>query len=333
MRFPYIILIGIAIVSVWMLNGKYYKEELTLFGFAETKETEINLNFPVMVDELNVLSGQSVKEGQVLLKAKRLDSEIKFDDQELKISEINAKKRIWKSEQEGKLKTLESSYLNKAGEIQIEIDAIKNKLAQQKELYKGLDYIQSSEELSANHPSLLRIAAFEEESRNLEARYKLDLANLQSIIAKGTKDDDETIKRLRAEYKHVQDNKEIVVEIVAPSDGLIGNVHCKEGEHITDYRTLISFYEPNPTVVKAYVHEDFLVKVDIGDEFTISSIKDATQNYTGKVVGLGSRIVEIPARMRKVPEFKTYGREVIIRLPAKSNFLQNEKLVLTGIKI
>ncbi len=333
MRFPYIILIGIAIVSVWMLNGKYYKEELTLFGFAETKETEINLNFPVMVDELNVLSGQSVKEGQVLLKAKRLDSEIKFDDQELKISEINAKKRIWKSEQEGKLKTLESSYLNKAGEIQIEIDAIKNKLAQQKELYKGLDHIQSSEELSANHPSLLRIAAFEEESRNLEARYKLDLANLQSIIAKGTKDDDETIKRLRAEYKHVQDNKEIVVEIVAPSDGLIGNVHCKEGEHITDYRTLISFYEPNPTVVKAYVHEDFLVKVDIGDEFTISSIKDATQNYTGKVVGLGSRIVEIPARMRKVPEFKTYGREVIIRLPAKSNFLQNEKLVLTGIKI
>ena len=333
MRFPYIILIGIAIVSVWMLNGKYYKEELTLFGFAETKETEINLNFPVMVDELNVLSGQSVKEGQVLLKAKRLDSEIKFDDQELKISEINAKKRIWKSEQEGKLKTLESSYLNKAGEIQIEIDAIKNKLAQQKELYKGLDHIQSSEELSANPPSLLRIAAYEEESRNLEARYKLDLANLQSIIAKGTKDDDETIKRLRAEYKHVQDNKEIVVEIVAPSDGLIGNVHCKEGEHITDYRTLISFYEPNPTVVKAYVHEDFLVKVDIGDEFTISSIKDATQNYTGKVVGLGSRIVEIPARMRKVPEFKTYGREVIIRLPAKSNFLQNEKLVLTGIKI
>ncbi len=333
MRFPYIILIGIAIVSVWMLNGKYYKEELTLFGFAETKETEINLNFPVMVDELNVLSGQSVKEGQVLLKAKRLDSEIKFDDQELKISEINAKKRIWKSEQEGKLKTLESSYLNKVGEIQIEIDAIKNKLAQQKELYKGLDHIQSSEELSANHPSLLRIAAYEEESRNLEARYKLDLANLQSIIAKGTKDDDETIKRLRAEYKHVQDNKEIVVEIVAPSDGLIGNVHCKEGEHITDYRTLISFYEPNPTVVKAYVHEDFLVKVDIGDEFTISSIKDATQNYTGKVVGLGSRIVEIPARMRKVPEFKTYGREVIIRLPAKSNFLQNEKLVLTGIKI
>jgi len=178
----------------------------------------------------------------------------------------------------------------------------------------------------------MRIAAYEEERRNVEKRYQLDLTNLQSIIAKGTKDDDETIKRLRAEYKHVQENKEIVVDIVAPTDGLIGNVHCKEGEHITDFRTLISFYEPNPTLVKAYVHEDYLVKVDIGDEFKISSIKDITQTYTGKVVGLGSRIVEIPARMRKVPEFKTYGREVVIRLPAKSKFLQNEKLILIGIK-
>ena len=332
MRFPYIILIGIAAVSVWMLNGKYYQEELTLFGFAETKETEINLNFSVMVDELYVLSGQSVKEGQILLKAKRLDSDINFEDQEMKISEINAKKRIWRSEQEGKLKTLESSYLQKIGNIKVQIDAINNKLTQQKELYKGLDHVEANQELPANHPSKLRIAAYEEELRNIEKRYQLDLTNLQSIIAKGTKDDDETIKRLRAEYKHVQDNKEIVVDIVAPTDGLIGNVHCKEGEHITDYRTLISFYEPNPTLVKAYVHEDYLVKVDIGDEFKISSIKDITQTYTGKVVGLGSRIVEIPARMRKVPEFKTYGREVVIRLPAKSKFLQNEKLTLIGIK-
>lgn len=332
MRFPYIILIGIAVVSVWMLNGRYYQEELTLFGFAETKETEINLNFSVMVDELNVLSGQSVKEGQLLLRAKRLDSDIKFEDQEMKISEINAKKRIWRSEQEGRLKTLESSYLKKMGDVNTQIDAINNKLAQQKELYEGLDYIEANQDLPANHPSKMRIAAYEEERRNIEKRYQLDLTNLQSIIAKGTKDDDETIKRLRAEYKHVQDNKEIVVDIVAPTDGLIGNVHCKEGEHITDYRTLISFYEPNPTLVKAYVHEDYLVKVDIGDEFKISSIKDITQTYTGKVVGLGSRIVEIPARMRKVPEFKTYGREVVIRLPAKSKFLQNEKLILIGIK-
>lgn len=332
MRFPYIILIGIAAVSVWMLNGKYYKEELTLFGFAETKETEINLNFSVMVDKLNVLSGQSVKEGEVLLIAKRLDSDIQFEDQEMKINEINAKKRIWRSEQEGKLKTLESSYLQKLGEVKTRIEALQNKISQQKELYKGLEHIEENQELAPNHPIMLKIAAYQEEQKTIEKRYQLDLNNLQSIIAKGTNDDDETIKRLRAEYKHVQDNKEVAVEILAPSDGLIGNVHCKEGEHITDYRTLISFYEPNPTLVKAYVHEDFLVKVDIGDEFKISSIKDATQTYTGKVVGLGSRIVEIPARMRKVPEFKTYGREVVIRLPAKSKFLQNEKLTLIGIK-
>lgn len=332
MKFPYIILIGLAAAGIWMLNGKYYQEELTLFGFAETKETEINLNFPVMVEKLNVLSGQSVKAGEVLLKAKRLDSDIRFEDQDMKVSEINAKKRIWKSEQEGKLKTLESSYLQKIGNIETEIASIKNKITQQKELYKGLEHVEVNAELPANHPSMIRIATLNKDRNNVENRYQLDLSNLNSIIAKGTKDEDETIKRLKAEYKHYQDNKEIAVEIIAPIDGLIGNVHCKEGEHITDFRTLISFYEPNPTLVKAYVHEDFLVKVDVGDKFRISSIKDATQNYEGKVIGLGSRIVEIPPRMRKVAEFKTYGREVVIRLPSDSRFLQNEKLTLVAVK-
>jgi len=161
MRFPYIILIGLAAVAVWILNGKYYQEELTLYGFAETKETEINLNFPVMVEKLNVLPGQYVEAGTVLLKAKRLNSNIRFEDQDMKISEINAKKQIWRSEQEGKLRTLESSYLQKIGKIETDIAAIRNKIAQQKELYKGLDHIDAGSELPANHPSMLKIAALE----------------------------------------------------------------------------------------------------------------------------------------------------------------------------
>jgi len=300
MRFPYIILIGLAAVAVWILNGKYYQEELTLYGFAETKETEINLNFPVMVEKLNVLPGQYVEAGTVLLKAKRLNSNIRFEDQDMKISEINAKKQIWRSEQEGKLRTLESSYLQKIGKIETDIAAIRNKIAQQKELYKGLDHIDAGSELPANHPSMLKIAALEKDRENVERRYQLDLANLNSIIAKGTKDEDENIKRLKAEYQHYQDNKEIPVEITAPIDGL--------------------------------VHEDYLVKVEVGDQFTISSIKDVNQSYQGTVIGLGSRIVEIPARMRKVAEYKTYGREVMIRLPSESRFLQNEKLTLVATK-
>lgn len=332
MKFPYIILIMLAAVSVWMLNGKYYQEELVLFGFAETKETEINLNFAVMVEELKVLSGQSVKKGQVLLRATRLDNGIEFEGQEMEISEINANKRIWKSEQEGRLKALEAIYHQNIGEVQARIDAENLIIAQQKELYDGLQNIESNQTLPANHPSMMSIAIAEKEIENIESQYQIERSNLQNIIAEGTKGEDEAIKRLRAEYNYKQENKAIDVEILAPSDGLIGYVHCKEGEHITDYRTLISFYEPNPTLVKAYVHEDYLVKVEIGDEFIISSIKDATQFYKGTVVGLGSRIVEIPARMSKVPEFKTYGREVVVRLPDQSRFLQNEKLTLTGVK-
>jgi hypothetical protein len=49
------------------------------------------------------------------------------------------------------------------------------------------------------------------------------------------------------------------------------------------------------------------------------------------VIGMGHRIVEIPERLRKIPEIKTYGREVLIQIPSDNKFLQKEKVVLTFI--
>jgi hypothetical protein len=47
---------------------------------------------------------------------------------------------------------------------------------------------------------------------------------------------------------------------------------------------------------------------------------------------LGSRIVEIPERLRKNPDLKTYGREVLIAIPPSNLFLQKEKVILNLLK-
>lgn len=328
MRVPYFLLMGIAMVAVYMINGKYFKEELTIYGFAETKETEINLNYPVLIDDLRVIPGESVDFGDTILVASRLDPELKFEDQNLRISEIKAKKSIWIAEQRGKLDILQSDYQSDIAELEVEINTLNAKLEKQKSLYEGLKSINVQDSIASNHPILLELEELSKLKDILSKKYNIEKSNIEGIIRRGTYDDDQAINRLSEEYKYRQESKSIPIVITAPSIGLIGNVHCKEGEHITDYRTLISFYEPNPTLVKAYVHEDYVVNVSIGDKFQISSTKDENLVHTGEVVGLGSRIIEIPARMRKVPEYKVYGREVIVRLPAESMFLQNEKLIL-----
>lgn len=116
--------------------------------------------------------------------------------------------------------------------------------------------------------------------------------------------------------------------IYAPKDGLIGNIHCLEGEHKSSFSTLITFYERNPTLVRGYVHESLIVHVKEGDTLEVSSILHPEQKGFGLVGGLGSRIVEIPERLRKIPEIKTYGREVLIQIPPNNPFLQKEKVVL-----
>ena len=118
------------------------------------------------------------------------------------------------------------------------------------------------------------------------------------------------------------------LSIHAPSDGLIGSVSCKEGENISAFSTLMNFYKHNPTLVKGYVHESMILEVKVGDELEVSSSLHPDVKIKGIVFGLGSRIVEIPERLRKIAEYKTYGREVLIKIPEENDFLQKEKVLL-----
>lgn len=110
---------------------------------------------------------------------------------------------------------------------------------------------------------------------------------------------------------------------------MIGNISCKEEEHIQAYSTLLTFYEPHSGIIEGYVHEDLTLQVEIGQQYTISSLKDETISFPGKVIGLGSRIVEIPSRLRKIEAIKAYGREVLIEISTDNSFLQSEKVSIT----
>ena len=71
--------------------------------------------------------------------------------------------------------------------------------------------------------------------------------------------------------------------------------------------------------------------VSVGDSLEVrSGANGGRSRVHGVVVGMGSRIVELPLRLRKVPEILVYGREVTIRIPEKNGFLLGE---MTAIQI
>ena len=53
----------------------------------------------------------------------------------------------------------------------------------------------------------------------------------------------------------------------------------------------------------------------------------------GIVTGLGSRVVETPVRLRKIPEVSTYGREILVSIPPDNSFIQKEKVVIEFLQL
>lgn len=318
-----VFLIGILL---WRVNTTLNKEIVSFYGFAENKETEINFNYAVAVGKIHVNPGEVVAKGTPLLDMYRIKSKETLDDQPFKIKELRAKEHSWKSQKEGDIKLIENKKRIKLEEFSSAIEKLEAEKKFQASLYDDLKSISANK--TTYSPLDAKITSLKKEQALVMESFEQEIQNIKGEINVGGNPYLEEIKRLKAEQAFEEANKLINIQLEAPTDGVIGNIFCKEAEHIPSYKTLVSFYEPNPSLVKGYVQENLILHVALQDSFLIRSTKDATTYCYGIVTGLGSRIIEIPERLRKIPTLKTYGREILISIPKKNNFLQKEKVIL-----
>jgi hypothetical protein len=136
------------------------------------------------------------------------------------------------------------------------------------------------------------------------------------------------LRQFGTELEYLSD-EEGKLAVYAANDGIIGSLLCKVGENIAPFTIVATLYDPAPTQVIGYVQEKMLVHVKIGDIVQLKTESGRGQSCEGQVLGLGTRIVEIPERLRNIPEFKMYGREVVIKIPQENIFLQNEKVLVS----
>ena len=322
-----IVLIG---VFLWFVYSNQTTTEVSFFGFAETRETEINYNHSVLVNRILVVPGQKVQQGDVLLNISRIKSKETLQEQEYLIKELNSKISKWNSDKDSDLKILENEYNVEIDKLNLEKANLQKELDYQRDLINTIDSNVSKED--DNLLLKRKIDEIVKHKQWLSEQFNTKKKAIETEKLKGTQPLYDEIQKLRAEKDFEDAHRVQNIEVKAPTDGLIGNIQCKAAEHITAYKTLLSFYEPNPSYIKAYVHENLILSVNLNDKFKVQSIKDPTYFVEGTVSGLGSRIVEIPERLRKHPDLKTYGREVTIKIEQQNSFLQKEKVALDLLK-
>ena len=318
----FFLLVGLCIL--WLLNRQHNRHTEYFYGFAENQETEMNLEEDVQIVNILVDEGQAVSKGDTLLEVRMADLDYRLEKVAHETLDLQARERIWESDMRSRIQQQTESLAQKRQERKLKIAQWEANLAFQKEILASVGKQTSSE--------MATPVALERERMLAGLQAGITADSLQLIELKEELRIGMTPFRIQRE-KQVSVLDWLLVRkdnmiITAPYDGLVGNIHGRVGEHQSSFSTLVTFYEQHPTLVKGYVHESLLVQVRLHDSLDVVSLVRPELSCRGQVVALGTRVVEIPERLRKMPEIKTYGREILVAIPPANEFLQKEKVQL-----
>lgn len=324
-NFIYIIAFLIAGLLYYMSNQMTSKSAF-FYGFAENKETEINHNEDISVAKIYVTSGQEVKKGDLLLEVADNTIPQKLDQLALKKDAVDQELQLKRIDIQNEIKNISTKRDQDISKIAAEIITLEQRIKVNKGLFEGLKTIEKPND-TYRSPDQDKVNELRANIRGIEEAAKARIItkeNLITSLAQPSKTRNKLVESEASYYRSVKDR----LTIIAPFDGLIGTINCKKGENVSAFTRLMSFYKTNPTEVKGFVHESMILEVSVGDKLEVSSTLHPDIKIEGEVIGLGSRIIEIPERLRKMPDFKTYGREIQISIPSKNRFLQKEKVML-----
>lgn len=320
----------VAVALLFNFNWKYSSEIVVLYGFANNQELNINMEHPANVKAIYAQPGQRVQKGDVLLQVNRSSIAVSQSNLNHDIQNLYSQYQIWESGLQNSIRTLKAQKVERKNELQSAIKKLESEMNINASLIKEIDSIDPIKDANGNNPRQIELDGLKADLRLSMRTFDSEINKLQKELNNPENPLLIQIEKLNNNLSFVQDEEESL-NVVAKQDGVIGTILCKVGESIPAFTPYLTMYEESPNHVKGYVLESLILKVNVNDTLEIQSVSHPEESINGVVVGMGSRIVEIPPRLRKNPTFVTYGREVEIKIPSENPFLQNEKVILRRI--
>ncbi|MFS4458047.1 HlyD family efflux transporter periplasmic adaptor subunit [Bdellovibrio sp. HCB2-146] len=112
--------------------------------------------------------------------------------------------------------------------------------------------------------------------------------------------------------------------VFAEVDGTVGAVNFKNGEKAPAFAPLLTLLPQNPSYVNGFMNENLSTALEVGQKVEVTSTSGKT--VQGIVTQVGSRIVQIPDRLLRIQSLPSWGREVVVKIPAHNEFLLGEKV-------
>ncbi len=314
------------IILLWCINGLFKNEITPFYGVITNKETEVNTKENVTINEVLVQTGDQVKAGDLLLIATHTELEKEIKNNTLTLETLALEKNDGQTNYEQQKRALTLNLNQQLQQLDLQISQLNKEKKRQKET---LEKIIGEDSNNVSFTELdTQLEQLHQQKRLLKEKFNVDLRQIEQIV-KQSNDLITTREGMIQNDLKVLDNKVQQLEVRAPIDGIVGTILCKKGENTTSFQTLLTIYEPHPSLVKGFIHEDLKLNLKKNDTLLISTFDGETFLCKGTIKNIGNRIIEIPERLRKFPQVKTYGKELNITIPSNNHFSLNEKVIIS----
>ncbi|CAN2041949.1 hypothetical protein GMMP15_650010 [Candidatus Magnetomoraceae bacterium gMMP-15] len=324
-------ILALGAVVVMSSNGNH--ESTDFQGIADTREIVVNSENAVEIKRIRVIPGQVIKSGDLLVELDQPELIMKINEISHELEEFKNRKYLNTEDIKSRIRQLKAKKASVTSEIDYKIKQLMSRHNFNKNLtsrLKSLQQIDKNEKkMSISSPIALEIESLREERKLALNQIKIEMEGLHT--EQNSPEMTIRIQSLEKELKMLELEKEHLL-IYSQINGVIGSVHFKPGEKASPFAPILTLYTKAPSYIKGYIHEKLYNRILVGEKVAVLSTAGNNCCTSGIVVGVGSRIVEYPARLRKRPEIQMWGREVQIRISEDNSFLLGERVMILPVE-
>ena len=318
------------------LTAYYRAEPDTFYGIADTKEIAISSESAVEIRRIAVAQGQLVSQGDTLLELHNPELDLRLSQISHELNELRARKTAHATLSKSEILQLKAQQQERVSEIQAEIKELEAQYDLNKQLVlelRSLDRDKATQAAAApsgeaKNPVQIKLESLRQLLKLVQDPSRVYEGRLANALSSEGDPLTEQVSQREDELRLLNEDRKRLI-IVAQIGGLIGSVNFKVGEKVSPFTPILTLHAASPSFVRGYIHEDVYSQVGLKQKVKVQGSQSRRHKVEGEVVGVGTRIVEYPERLRKRADIQIWGREIIIRLPKDNRFLLGEKVLLS----
>jgi multidrug resistance efflux pump len=300
----------------------------SFFGIADTREIIVSSEKAVEIKKIHVFPGQIIKKGDTIAELVDPELTLKINYVGHQLEELTKQNTAHTNLSRSEMQQFKAEKNARISGLNAQIQELQMQYETNRSLLLKLRSIDTNEANSVESeksPIAIKIRQLKEElNLALDSAHYME-SKLHNSLSYAGDPLAEKVKGFQSDLALLMDEKSKLL-MLASIDGVIGSVGFKDGEKVSPFDTIATIHNETPSYVNGYIPENVYTAVMIGMPVNITSVNKKNSTVTGSVIGVGSRIVEYPVRLRRYADVQMWGRDVIIKIPECNKYILGEKV-------